>query len=129
MIRKIKVNKYGSLEECFAAFLGKDKIDDKDRAGFWVGNDGRSSYRVNIGKWLATTQRKAWGWAEYKTRSIHLWISKDCHPREAMRLISHEIGHLCRPRPGGTKEERKACRYGAVTEMSFDIAKQFINNI
>ena len=120
----IKVVRYKTLRECFLKCIDKpDLTDEEAKVHCWVGHNGKRGYRIRVDKWLAK-DTKVWGWVEYKTRTLHLFISEDADIFELIELLSHEIGHFQRPRyPFGHDEEKKAEQYRKVTTTAIDIAK------
>ena len=120
----IKVKKYITLRECFLACIEKpDLTDEEAKTHYWVGHNGKRGFRVRIDKWLAEDTR-VWGWAEYKIRTIHVYVAEDADIFEVIELLSHEIGHFQRPRyPFGHDEEKKAEQYRKVTTTAIEMAK------
>lgn len=100
-----------------------DLTDEEAKTHYWVGHDGKRGYRLRIDKWLAR-DTKAWGWAEYKKRTIHIYVAPDADMYEVIQLLAHEISHFQRPRyPFGHDEGKKARQYERVTKTAIDMAK------
>ena len=125
-VKPVLLKRYDALEECFCACMRWDKVDwENIDKHYWCGYSGFKPYRQNVGKWLRKCPRKAWGWAEYKTKTVHVWTSKDCEPKELINLLAHEIAHLNRPRyKDGREEERKANRTGEFAQMAYEMAME-----
>lgn len=123
----IKIIRYETLRECFLLCIDKPDITEEEtKTHYWIGHNGKRGYRIRIDKWLAK-DTKVYGWAEYKKRTIHLYIAPDADIFELIQLLSHELGHFQRPRyPFGHDEEKKAEQYRSVTTTAINIAKDFI---
>lgn len=106
--------RYETLRECLLSFLGLGEIsDDELRRHEWQGYDNGKKYKKNVYKWLYSTKMKAWGWAEYRYKTVHYWCSDDCEFVELASLFAHEIAHLRKPRhKNKADEERKASFVG-----------------
>lgn len=133
MSRKpITVKNYPSLEQCLMAFMDWDKMPEDINKAYWSGHDGFKPYRKNIGRWLKNPPA-CWGWAEYSTKSIHVWFSKKVKRDKSSRaellgMIAHELAHLRKPRPKDKMlEEKKASlvqhdaitAYGIMNDLLF----------
>ena len=132
MSKAVTVKNYPSLEQCFMAFMSWDKMPEDVNKAYWVGNDGHKAYRKNVGKWLKNPP-DCWGWAEYATKSIHVWFSKKIKRSKVLQaeflgLIAHELSHLRKPRPKDKiLEEKKASlvqhdaktAYGIMNDLLF----------
>jgi hypothetical protein len=111
--KTVKVIRYDTLTDCFQAFIGFDcSVEEEARNHYWCGHNGIHPYRVNVWRWLNTYKHLSWGWAEYKTKTIHMWMADDCPVAEMVRLFAHEVAHLRLPRPykDDRAEELKARR-------------------
>jgi len=122
----VKVIRYQSLGECFEALTG-EKIDpSKTKREYWVGHNGRKTFRIRMDKWL-NTERKCWGWVEYRRRTIHIWIGDGCSKDELAVVISHELGHLQKPRYLLKQdEEKKASTYADVTRLALSMSSEML---
>ncbi len=106
--KDILVHRYDTLIECFLALLGYDKVPEEGFDNYWwEGFDGGRKYRVNVSRWLKKPKMKAWGWASYRQKTIHLWWDPDCAREELASVIAHEFAHLHRPRHKNKMEEEK----------------------
>ena len=127
--RPITINRYLTLDECFRVFLRDTEEEFRTRdlsRSFWCGSNGRRGYRKNVKRWI-DSKPPAWGWAEYGTRTIHVYVADDCPMDRAVALIAHEIGHLMKPRPKDkVMEERKAEKYATVAKTAFDMAQKIL---
>lgn len=129
MKREITVKRYLTLAECFRAWgrWTESEFAEIDQSKhYWCGNDGHRPYRKNVKKWFDSNP-KAWGWAEFRKRMIHVYIADDCPLEVAVSLIAHEIGHLRLPRPKDKMlEERKAERYAVVARTAVEMASKIL---
>lgn len=101
--------------------------DNELKHTYWVGYDGKRQYRKNVWKWLNGTTMKAWGWAEYKKKTIHVWIHPDCDMAEAIACIAHEAAHFRRPRYKDKQlEEKKAAKTELDARFAYEAAKGFL---
>ena len=116
--------RYETLRGCFLAFLGLDDIsDDELRHHEWHGYNGGVKFKKNVYKWLHSTKQKAWGWAEFKTKTVHYWCDDECELLELASLFAHEIAHLRKPRyKNKADEERKASFVGSCTHTAIEAA-------
>lgn len=127
-MKKINFVRYPSINECLAAYY-RCGVDQIPTTGFW-------EYKDADGKYHKTSQKKAlksiraraaWGWVE-KKRTVHFYCKKNVSMRQLIRLFAHEIGHTKRPWHKSLQEEKKACLYGDVAMMAYDVAKEVIKN-
>ena len=113
MSKEATIVRYGSLRECLCACLGWPLDREPGPRDYWLGHNGSRPYRQNVRRWLANPKKRAWGWAEYCTKSIHLWVGEGCEEVELLGVIAHELAHLRRPRfKDNALEERKAAVQG-----------------
>jgi len=127
MVKPIHIKPYDTLEECFCEFLEINSVDEIGDKDYWSGYNGSKPFRINIKKWLTSTNYKCWGWVEYKTKTVHLWIDNDCGMDELVSTIAHEVAHLNKPRFKDKKEEeKKANKYAEVANMAYNFAKTYI---
>jgi hypothetical protein len=67
-----------------------------------------------------------WGVCNNKNE-IHLWMDKNVDPRQLIRLLAHERGHMLRPyHREFVKEESKACRYEDCAMFSYDVTMELL---
>jgi hypothetical protein len=127
----LKVIRYETLLECMAAFLGCEVSEVEDRDGTWIwgdwaGKEHRMSMKEAISKILSDDE--IWGWLEDK-EIMHLWFEEGVDSKKLIGVIAHEIGHTCRPfHRGAVREEQKACMYGMVAGVAFDIMNDLLEN-
>jgi len=120
MKKPITIIRYDSLKECFLSFIEGDEVGDND---YWEGYDGGRKFRVNVKKWLNKCKRKCWGWADYKPKTIHIWVDIDCPIEDSIEMLAHESAHLRRPRyKNKMEEEKKANRSGEDAKFAYNAA-------
>jgi hypothetical protein len=122
---RIKVVRYDTLRECFLKCVNLEGISEEDAKNrFWVGHNGKRGFRIRIDRWLSSGV-KQWGWIDYRSRTLHLYIALDADIFDVIAMISHEVGHFKLPRyPFGHDEEKKAETYRNVTQTAINIAKE-----
>ena len=128
MNKGITIVRYSTLISCFLAFRGWDSIDDEElKTAYWEGYDGGRYFRQNVGRWLKNNKRKCWGFAEYGTKSIHIWVADYCSMKELIELIAHESSHLRKPRfKDKREEEKKASLVERDAGLAYDIASSIL---
>ena len=120
MKKPITIVRYNSLKDCFMSFIEDNEISDND---YWEGYNGGRKFRVNVKKWLNNCKRKCWGWADYKPKTIHIWIDKECSIEELIGILAHEASHLRQPRyKNKMEEEKKANRAGEDAKFAYQSA-------
>jgi hypothetical protein len=124
--KDVTILQYQTLRDCLNAFLGYEPTDDELKNHQWQGYNGGAKYNVNCYRWLKGTKRKAWGWAEYRRKSIHLWSDADCSENELMKVLAHEAAHLKKPRPKDKREEEKKA---AMVEACCGFAQEVAHEI
>ncbi len=129
-MKDITVIQHETLKECFMELMDWDSINDEEiKYSYWLGHNGKRPFRENVKRWLENTKRKCWGWAEYKTKTIHIWINKECDTEEVIACLAHEAAHLRRPRfKDKEEEERKASRTELDAKFAYNCAIKILGN-
>ena len=131
-VKPVTITRYSTLEDCFKLYMKWDKIDEIDydivKYSYWSGYDGGKQFKINIGKWLKNPGMNCWGWAEYRTKSIHIWVSNECDIKELIGMLAHESAHLRRPQYKDRKEEeKKADRSSTDAIFAYEVANEIMN--
>jgi len=123
-VKPIKIERYNTLKECFMEFMGWESINDEDlKKSYWCGHNGSRPFRINAAKWLADPKKKCWGWANFKSKTIHMWVADDCEQEELIGLLAHEAAHLRRPRyKDKQEEEKKAVKTALDATFAFTVS-------
>lgn len=121
--KPILIIRYDTLKECFLAFMRRGSItDDELKKERWTGYSGGRKFNISVWKWLNNHELKCWGYANCKTKTIHLWVDKDCKTDELIQLLAHEFAHLRQPKFKDKREEIKACRSGDDAMFAYQAA-------
>lgn len=78
--------------------------------------DGDGPYEMTRKQFMSARRHaKCWGFANFDTKTIHLWVGYGCTRDHLISLLAHELGHMERPRPRDKqKEEAKAITFARV---------------
>lgn len=105
------------------------KVDEKELPNtYWVGSNGEKDYEVCATEVLETPTKwcnECWGWAEWKTRTMHIWVGENALSEDVIGLIAHEAAHMRRPKHRTSqKEEQKAEEARVYAQFAYNMTKE-----
>lgn len=115
-----QVIRCSTLQECINLYLGNDINTEINELSL-------PQERLPVDIYLAVKDKiGCWGWCSkgYDKNVIYLWVSNKASRENIIRLLSHELGHLC-PAPyihevqDFEAEERRARQYEEVAFTAF----------